>query len=139
MMKNQRIQLALTGGVALYGLRWSLAALRTHFQVKPKAEAGDPAAKASVVQRPEASLLGIPNASYGVAYYAGLLALVLARRLDTAPWRTLVRAATLAALLRTLTLLAALLRSRTWCPVCMRAHVVNAALALLILPGWARR
>ena len=138
-MKNRRIQLALTGGVALYGLRWSMAALHTHLQVKPKAEAGDPEAKASVVERPEASLLGIPNATYGIAYYAGLLALVLVRRLDAAPWRTLARAATLAALLRTLTLLAALLRSRTWCPVCMRAHAANATLALLILPGWVRR
>lgn len=137
-MKNEQARLALIGVVALYGLRWSITALRNHLLAHDRAEAGDAEAKDSVTQRPEASLLGIPNSSYGIAYYAGLLALALARRLDAPPWRSLVRVATLAAGARSLSLLFTLLRTHTWCPVCMRAHAVNAALALLILPGRVR-
>ena len=124
--------------VALYGLRWSITALRNHVLAQSRAEAGDAEARSSVTQRPEASLLGLPNSGYGIAFYTGLLALALARRLETPPWRSLSRLATLAALARTLSLLAALARTRTWCPVCMRAHAANAALALLILPGRPR-
>lgn len=137
-MKDERVRLALTGAVALYGLRWSVTALRNHLLAQSRAEAGDREAQASVTQRPEASLFGLPNSTYGIAYYAGLLALALLRRLGAAPWRMFACAATLAALARSISLLFTLLRTRTWCPVCMRAHAVNVTLALLILPGRSR-
>ena len=137
-MSSPHLRTLLTGAVALYGLRWSVTALRNHFLAQARAQAGDAAARASVTQRPEASLLGIPNSGYGIAYYAAVLALALARRIDTPPWRATARLATLAAAARSLSLLFNLLRTHTWCPVCMRAHAVNAALALLILPGHTR-
>ncbi len=121
-------------GAALYGLRWALTALRTQRRLTPLAAAGDPAALASVTQRPEASLLGVPNSAYGVAYYLGLLTLGLSGALDTRWGRRLAVVAAVAALARSLWLLGALARSATWCAVCMRAHVTNAALALLLLP-----
>jgi uncharacterized membrane protein len=125
--------------VALYGLRWSVMALRNYLRLAPRVAAGDRTAQASVTQRPEAFLFGVPNSAFGTAYYATLLALALTGRLFRAPWRSLTRTATLVALARTLTLLVDLARTRTWCAVCMRAHVANAALAFLLLPRRDRR
>lgn len=128
----------LTALCAGYGLRWAVQALRTHLRLAPRAAAGDAAARESVTQRPEAGLFGVPNGVYGSVYYSALLLLSVTRRLDTPPWRGLARLAALAALVRTVTLLIALARTRTWCAVCMRAHLANLILAVLIVPARSR-
>lgn len=130
---SSRTSTALIATAALYGLRWAATALHNHLKAAPLAAAGDEQAKAAVVERPEASLLGIPNSVYGIAYYVALLALTLTGRLAHSPWNVLARLATLAALARSATLLFALARTRTWCAVCMRGHAANMALAAVIL------
>lgn len=136
-MKNTRIYTALITAIALYGLRWSGTALLNHLKVAPRAAAGDQQARDAVVERPEASLFGVPNSLYGIAYYLTLLALALSGLLEQRRWRRLARLATLTALARSASLLITLARSKTWCPICMRGHVTNAALGLLILPRLA--
>lgn len=121
--------------VALYGLRWAGAALRTQRRLAPLAAAGDRDAQASVTQRPEANLFGIPNSAYGIVYYGLLLALTLGGRNDRRRWQGPLRLVVAAALARSGVLVWHLWRTRTWCAVCMRGHAANVALALLLLPG----
>lgn len=133
-MKKTPIYIALVATSALYGLRWSGTALLNHIKVAPRAAAGNQQARDAVVERPEASLFGVPNSLYGIAYYLTLLVLALCGLLEQRRWRRLARLATLTALARSASLLIALARTKTWCPICMRGHATNAALGLLILP-----
>lgn len=128
---GQRFRVAL---IALYGLRWATAALHTQRRLAPRAAAGDVAARASVTQRAEAGLFGVPNSVYGIAYYLALIVLAVSGRLARDPWSAPARAASALALLRTFVLLLHLLFTRTWCSTCMRAHAANAVLALLLIP-----
>lgn len=123
----------LVCSTALYGLRWALSAYRTQRRLAGAAAAGSAAARASVTQRPEANLLGIPNSAYGIAYYVSILALACTGRLRRRGYAVATRVATLAALGRSLTLVIVLARTRTWCGVCMRGHAANLALGVLLL------
>lgn len=134
IVKTTQTHPTLIAAVALYGLRWAGAALHNHIKVAPLAAAGDEQAQAAVVERPEANLFGIPNSLYGITYYAAVLLLALSGRLEQRTWRRLARLATLAALSRSAVLLTTLWRTHTWCPICMRGHATNAALALLLFP-----
>ncbi len=85
----------------------------------------------SIVERPEARLiLGIPNALFGLAYYALVVA---ASVIGTHALIAAAAAASVPALATTLVLAVALLRRHLACPRCWTAHAVNALLCPLLV------
>ncbi|MCS7172934.1 MAG: vitamin K epoxide reductase family protein [Armatimonadetes bacterium] len=95
----------------------------------------------SILEAPEARLLGVPNSMVGLGFYPGVFAAVLLAQLGDRRWLGAVLAAALGAVLAGLYLVWALVwRLRTHCPLCYLAHVVNAALLALLVfaarTGW---
>lgn len=87
----------------------------------------------SIVQTPRARALGgIPNAAFGIAYYAGLALLVPALGMRPAWWAALVAAA-LAGTFSAYLAYSLLFVTRAPCLYCWASHIANwAILALLV-------
>ena len=93
----------------------------------------DPATCARVLDTPHARLLGIPNAYYGAAWYAGVLFLLGSDAgPTTVPCLAFLVPATLAATYSGYLAAALLWRLRVVCTLCYGAHVVNWALLILL-------
>ncbi|MDR7416990.1 MAG: vitamin K epoxide reductase family protein [Armatimonadota bacterium] len=95
----------------------------------------------SILQAPEARLLGIPNSVVGLGIYPGVFAAVLLGRFGDRRWLDVALGGAAGATLASLYLTWALVRRlRTHCPLCYLAHVVNAALLALLVfaarTGW---
>jgi uncharacterized membrane protein len=87
----------------------------------------------SVVQTPRARAIGrIPNAAFGMCYYA---ALAVATLLPAAPvvWWPALGASLLAALFSAYLAYSLLFVTRMPCPYCWTTHAINWALPLLLL------
>lgn len=87
--------------------------------------------ESSVVERPEARLFfGLPNAAFGLAYYALVLVAV-----GTGSHALLVAAAVASsvALATSVYLAVALIRGHLECPRCWTAHAVNVLLCPLLI------
>ncbi len=84
-----------------------------------------------VLEHPDARLLGVPNSLVGIVYYmvtilyaAGVLPAQAGRAVMVASWLSVVAAVYLGASL--------MLKIRIGCPLCMTAHALNLALAVMI-------
>jgi uncharacterized membrane protein len=87
----------------------------------------------SVVQTPRATLfLGVPNAFFGLLYYAGLAAVSWSTR-ATVPLALALAASVLAAATSAYLAYSLLFVTKRSCPYCWSAHIVNWALLAAVL------
>lgn len=90
---------------------------------------------ARLLDTPEARLLGVPNAAFGLAYYVGIAA-AAAWALATGAWPpcALLLLPSLGAVAMSAALAWALLvRLRARCALCFLGHGINAALLVVVL------
>ncbi len=88
----------------------------------------------SLLQAPEARLLRVPNSVVGLGFYPVVFATALLGQLGDRRWLGIALVGASAATLTSLYLTWALLgRLRVHCPLCYLAHVVNAALLMLLV------
>jgi uncharacterized membrane protein len=87
----------------------------------------------SIVETPRARALGgVPNAAFGIAYYAGLALLVPALGVPAA-WWTACAAAAAAGAFSAYLAYSLIFVTRAPCPYCWASHIANwAILALLV-------
>jgi uncharacterized membrane protein len=120
--------------LALYGLRLSRTASSNIRHVHREAEAGDRRAAQHFTETRYARLFGPPNSDLGTVYYAlaGLCAVTGIIRNRTV--LTVLRLASAATVVVSLYLLWALLfRLRVRCTICIKGHIVNAAIFVTLL------
>jgi uncharacterized membrane protein len=90
----------------------------------------------TVMQAPEARVLGPPNFIPGIAYYLALIALSWTAG-PASGWRTAAWVASWLTVLMGLYLVHALrFRLRVSCPLCMLGHGINLALAVCLTIWW---
>ncbi len=85
--------------------------------------------------RPEARLLGVPNAALGLCYAIGVAAFALLGAAAPSPFRWAIITASVLSIGFGAYLGWILFRERLHCPICIASHIVNAGILLMLLLG----
>jgi hypothetical protein len=124
MLSPRAIRLCLLV-VGAYGLRLSRTASQNIDATARRAAAGDEAAQAHFTQTRDAHVLGPKNSDLGLLYYGAIAVASVTNLTSHRAVTSALRLGSFASLTMSAYLLFALVRRRTWCPICMQGHALN--------------